>query len=275
MPKERRRRRRTRRPRWLKSARRSRRLPSRRARRRPRAAPTHPAALKQNMDRYAEGTAGVFSATSADGETEVTLRLTPTGRFSRAAHRSSKERCRMVSSSLGGSAAMSRRRRQEQRVNVAKAYKLFDRGSDTDSGAVLEEYIGEYKPVEVWELSETIGSCRVVGGDGAADERPTSLHVALHCEGFNWKCSYATAPSIMRPSESSGAEWDALVESGQLVLCYTLRRDNADDPSALPVIELQMQADAMGGVEGIERRHARLRSMQAAFVRSYTGQESQ
>lgn len=36
-------------------------------------------------------------------------------------------------------------------MNVAKAYKLFDRDSDTDSGAVLDEYIGEYQPVEVWE----------------------------------------------------------------------------------------------------------------------------
>lgn len=213
------------------------------------------------VDFATEAIAGDYKFTSSDGQTEVLLRLRAGGQFWHAAHRRAVERCR-VSASAESRAGI------DEPENVWRAYKDFERGMLRSSGDALLHAGREYQSVPVWEIAESLGSWRALPDDQgtpatSSTDTGTSIGslgrlLELTCTHWSWKCSHDSAPSNFKPTPEGEEELDAMVDAGQLVLCYSASAGNG-------ARLLQLQAQVCSPAQAGLTRHARMRNMQAAF----------
>lgn len=203
---------------------------------------------------------GDYRWTSQDGEAEGLLRLRPGGQFWHAVHRATSERGRIV-----GSGSRSRRRaKPPAQTNIWKAYKGdFGPAGERDG---VQDLAGDYEEIDIWEIAESLGSWVPVELSGDGSHAALGRAVLLTCEHWHWKSSHPTAPSSLRPTEASRDELDAMVDAGQLILCYSASQDKS---TGVKTLELQMQSDRIVGPADSPSsklpRHIRMRSVQAAF----------
>ncbi|CAK0844721.1 unnamed protein product [Prorocentrum cordatum] len=180
--------------------------------------------------------AGDYAWRSEDGQVEALLRLRENGQWWHAVHRQARERGRVVHR---GESQPEPNRQEEN--NVWRAYKDFSRGA-TDSAsdeAQRRRFFGEYEDVSVWEIVEALGCWQQVEpAQGCAPE--TSGALLLTCDSWHIRSSHPSAPAVFRPTEEGRKEIDAMMEAGQLLLCYVLGDAGAGTRS----LELQAHFEA-------------------------------
>jgi len=207
---------------------------------------------------------GDYQWASTDGLTQGILRVKPGGQWWHAVHRAATERGRVIEP--GSKAA---RRRAEQPGPDTKIWKAY-KGDFGASGqqSSLEDLTGRYEEVDVWEISESLGSWSIC--DRQEGSAPMVL---LTLEHWSWKSSHPNAPSVLQPTEDCKAELESMAAGGQLALCYVIGRCDETGASRL---ELQMPFTACAEPGGGLQRRARMRSVQAAcqtlgFAKNYVG----
>lgn len=187
--------------------------------------------------------------------------MRPTGQWWHAAHRSSTERGRVVDPKAR------KTKKAEQPVSIHKAYKDWD--YEEDEAADLSQLGGNYEEFNIWELVETIGSWREVqiSSETMTATGSTPMPgVLLICENCSWKSNYPNAPLVYHPSKDGEAEVDAMLDEGQLVLCFIARTCEETGSKRLELhMDLSTVCERTGA--GVEESagHSRLRSLQTAF----------
>jgi len=207
---------------------------------------------------------GDYQWASIDGLTQGILRLKPGGQWWHAVHRSAKERGRVIEP--GSQAA----RRRAEKPGLDTKIKSALKGDFSAPGqqSTLEDLTGRYEEVDVWEISESLGSWSLCDlQEGSAPM------VLLTLEHWSWKSSHPTAPSVLQPTEDCKIELENMAAMGQLTLCYAIGRCHE---KAVSKLDLQMPFTASSESGAGSQRRARMRSVQAAcqtlgFAKSYLG----
>lgn len=203
-------------------------------------------------------------------DSEGILRLRPNGQWWHAVHRTSTARGRVLEP------GEKRRGAPALNTKIMRAYKRYgleDSDEEVDKEQ-LRKLEGTFEEISVWELAESTGSWREVQ---VASEHGKHVAVLLTCEHCTWKTNYPDAPLSLCPGAEGQAEVDAMVDDGQLVLCYVLQlTDELASKSLMLHMDLSTVCEWTGSALQAASRHKRLRNMQTAFqtlgfARAYDG----